>query len=229
MKVSVVVPASGISRRLGLDTPKQFLKIKEKPLLVWTLENLEQSESVDEIILVVSESMTSFVSQEIVNGFNFKKVKHIVVGGAKRCHSVYNGLQHVSQDIDLIAIHDAARPSFDVLLLEQAFESAMNHGSAVFAIPIHDTVKKVDSNLKVMETIDRENLFRIQTPQIFKKNEIINAYHQAMKNQYLATDDAGMMEYAGYDVYLFPSNEKNIKVTTLEDISIIEKYLEERS
>lgn len=226
MSIAALVVAAGSGKRLGQTLSKPFVLLRDKPILYWTLRVFETCPLINEILLVVEAERIAQTQSEIISKYAFKKVQEIVVGGQERYHSVYNGLKALKDDIEWVAIHDCARPFLNKAILTNALEFAKKNGSAVLAVPVKDTIKEANEHMKVVLTCDRSRLFNIQTPQIFLRKEILKAYDQGLQRNHQMTDDAGMMELAGYSVCLFPGDEKNIKITTPLDLKLAELFLE---
>ncbi len=157
--------------------------------------------------------------------YNFSKVQKIIDGGETRQDSVYNGLKALSPDVDIVVIHDGARPLVEETLIQDSIEAAQKNGAVIAAIPLKDTVKKSQKNFFIKETLNREEIWRAQTPQTFKYDMILSAYHQAYKDKFCATDDAAIVERYGHKVKMIIGSEENIKITTPFDIIIAENFL----
>ncbi|HEX2946231.1 MAG TPA: 2-C-methyl-D-erythritol 4-phosphate cytidylyltransferase [Clostridia bacterium] len=221
-KVSVVVAAAGKGTRMGLDTNKLFVDILGKPVLAMTLKKFEDSALVSEIIIVSHSDEIEYCRKNIIDRFGFKKVKVIVPGGTTRQQSVHNGLKNVSPDCGIVLIHDGARPFIDDPVIRDCAAAAEKYGAAVAAVPAKDTVKRSDSEDMVVDTIDRNKLWYIQTPQAFRYDLILEAHRRAEAEGFEGTDDAVLAERAGHKVRLVMCNYYNIKITTREDLVIAE-------
>jgi len=225
MKVVAIVPAAGSGRRLKTSRNKPFIKLKSKPLIFYALNALERSPLIDEIILVVAKKFVS-KSHNLVRKFGFVKIKNVVAGGKTRSQSVLNGLRSIdAEDIDYVLIHDGARPFLEEALIARCIKSAKKFGASVACVSVKPTIK---SEIKgfVSKTLDRSALREVQTPQVFRRDIIFKAY----KNKRLirsSTDDSKLVEALGHKVRIVKGSEKNIKVTTKEDLllaEIIMKY-----
>ncbi len=221
-KVSVVVAAAGNGTRMGLDTNKLYVELQGQPILALTLKNFEDSDLIDEIIIVSHEDEIEYCRKNITDKFGFGKVKEIVPGGLTRQQSVYNGLKHVSADCGIVLIHDGARPFIDGNVIGECAEAAVKYGAAVAAVPAKDTVKRSDAENFVTETVERNKLWYIQTPQAFRYGLIMEGHRRAEEEGFEGTDDAVLAERAGYKVRLVMCNYFNIKITTREDLVIAE-------
>ncbi|MGF7431878.1 2-C-methyl-D-erythritol 4-phosphate cytidylyltransferase [Thermoanaerobacterium thermosaccharolyticum] len=225
MFISVIIVAAGKGKRMGTKLNKVFLNLNGKPVLYYTIKAFENVDEIDEIVLVVSESDLEFCKSEIVNKYNFKKVKHIVVGGSERQESVFMGLKSVDNRCNIVLIHDGARPFIDRVTLQKGIEEAKSHCAVGIAVPVKDTIKVVDNDNFVIDTPDRNRLMAIQTPQIFDYKLIYKAHLKAIEDGFLGTDDTVLVERLGYKVKLVEGSYRNIKITTPEDLIISEAFL----
>ena len=231
MKISAIVLAAGSGSRMQSSKKKQFMEIKGKPLVWYSLFAFEKY-GVDEIILVTGSEDIDFCKKEIVEKYNFTKVKDIVAGGKERYESVYNGLKHISGDI--VLIHDGARPVLTNEIIERGINGAIKDNACVVGVPVKDTIKIVNENNEVVDTPNRNTLWITQTPQCFKTTMIKEAYRAYEKvfapgtDRSRITDDAMVMEQFGHaKVKFIEGDYKNIKVTTPEDISVVESFLQD--
>lgn len=220
IKAAAVIAAAGQSARMeGVD--KLFAPLLGAPLLAHTLDAFEATPSIEAIVLVLSvESLER--GKALVKEHRFTKVCAICSGGPRRQDSVGNGLQHVPP-LPWVAVHDGARPCVTPELIARGLEEAARFGSAVAAVPVKDTIKVVGAGGLVQATPDRTSLWAVQTPQIFPKDLLLQAYKQFGKAT--ATDDASLMERAGHPVHVYLGSYGNIKVTTPEDLAIAEALL----
>ena len=229
-----VVLAAGQGKRMNANVPKQYLLIKEKPILYYTLKTFEES-FIDEIILVTGKGEEEYCEKNFIQKYNFKKITAIIAGGKERYHSVYNALEHIgnSKKADsIVFIHDGARPFVDKESLQNVYEVAKENGAAILGVPVKDTIKVVGNNGVVTETPERTTLWAIQTPQVFQYDKIKAAYDKMItmeKNKQLQvqiTDDAMVMENFGeVFVRVTKGSYENIKITTQEDLIIAEQIL----
>lgn len=222
-KVSAIVPAAGNSSRMGSGRNKQFLELCGKPLIAHSLLALENSPYIGEIIIVTRETdilMMSDISKE----FGITKVTNIIKGGETRTESVKNGLLHAQYEY--VAIHDGARPCVKTDLIGKTVARAFETGAAALGCRVADTLKRVGANDVISETVDRENLWQIQTPQVFKRDLLLNAYENG--NTDGATDDCMLLESIGASVAMVEGDKSNIKVTFKEDAELAEAILKRR-
>lgn len=226
-KVVAIIVAAGRGKRMGMDFNKQFILLNNKPILAYTLEKFEKTESIDEIVLVVGKDEIGFVKENIIDKYSIKKVSKIVAGGKERQDSVYNGLLAVKEHCSIILIHDGARPFIEEELIEKSIDMAIKMGAVVVAVPVKDTIKRVDNDMKVIDTLKRDELWSIQTPQTFQYKLLKKAYDLNRENKDIVTDDAMMVERLGGTVNILKGSYKNIKITTPEDLIIAENILKE--
>lgn len=226
MKNSVIIVAAGSGKRMKSAIAKQYIELKGRTILSYTVETFEKSDNIDEIILVTSQEAIDFVTKNIVNKYQFTKVKAVVAGGAERQDSVYNGLKKVSKDTDVVLIHDGVRPFVNDSYITKLESIAMEFGACVLGAPVKDTIKICDSEGYIVDTPNRSTLWLAQTPQCFKYDVIINAYEKAYKAGYTGTDDSVLVEKTGVKVKMVEGDYNNIKITTPEDLYIGEVILE---
>ena len=226
IKTSAIIPAAGSGKRLKSKTKKQYLEIQGKPLLYYTLRVLHKSKNIDEIVIVAPKNDLTFTRKDIVEKFEFSKVKCVVEGGIERQDSVKNGFDSISTDTDIVVIHDAARPLINVDLIKKVVASAGKNGSAITALQITDTLKMAVEGV-VKNTFPRENFWRSQTPQAFNYNILNECYDRKLNEEAIFTDEAQMVEYAGFEVSLVEGWEYNIKITTNDDFKLAGFLLKE--
>jgi len=220
MRISAIVVAAGRGRRLKAKTSKALVKIRSKPLIIYALGVLSRHPDIDEIVLVTSSPDRQAIVSAITK-YRIAKVKAIVSGGARRQDSVYNGLRAVAGDSQLVLVHDAARPFVDKKIISAVIKEASVGGAAIAGVPVKATIKEIavsHSSLVVSKTIDRNRLWEIQTPQVFKKDLILAAYKKFGKTG--VTDDAMLIEKMGKKVSIVRGSYNNIKITTPEDLIV---------
>ena len=225
-KTAAVVLAAGSGKRMGTSVHKQYLLIKGKPVIYYTLRAFELSE-VDEIILVTGADEIDYCSREIVEKYNFQKVRAVIAGGKERYDSVYEGLKALS-DCDYVLIHDGARPLISSVLINANISCVQEKEACITDVPAKDTIKVADNKGYVSDTPDRSKLWQIQTPQSFEYELIMDAYEKMIKDSARGniTDDAMVVEkYTSVRVKLTQSSYKNIKITTPDDIIIAESFI----
>ena len=223
MKTQAIIPSAGTGSRLNIKQDKPLVLLNGKPLFIYSLLAIEKVPQVNSVILVANKKHLK-VFEQFIKKFKLKKVKRIVAGGATRCASVKKALAVLDADTEVIMIHDGARPFIKPALIAHAV-SLMNRESAVVVgVPVKPTIKKVDSNnFYVEETLPRETLWEIQTPQIFRKEILLKA-HELMPEKN-PTDDAVLVEKMGVKVKMVMGDYRNIKITTQEDLAIARMFL----
>lgn len=227
MSNTAIVLAGGNGSRMKSDIPKQYINIEDKPIIYYSLLAMEESSYIDRIVLVTRAEDLDYCKDEIVDKYGFTKVTNIVAGGSERYLSVYNGLSY-AQDSDYVWVHDGARPCVDEDMLARLSATVHKFGTAVAGVLSKDTIKVVDSNGFVKSTPDRRNLWLVQTPQVFKTVELVQAYDRMMSTDNVGniTDDAMVMEHFGaLPVHMVEGDYLNIKVTTPEDIFLVKNFL----
>ena len=229
-KITAIVLAAGSGSRMKNKTKKQFMEIKGKPVIWYSLFEFEKSR-VDEIILVTGKEHIDYCKKEIVEKYNLKKIKNVVAGGSERYESVYNGLKEVTGNI--VLIHDGARPLINNEIIERSIEGTIKSDACVVGVPVKDTIKRADKEGYIIDTPNRSELWITQTPQSFKTDLVKMAYKK-MKEELEKgnttlniTDDAMVVEeFTTNQVRFVQGDYKNIKVTTPEDIDIAELFIE---
>lgn len=221
MVVSAVIVAAGGSTRMGM--PKQFLEINGCPLIVYTLKAFEQCDSVDDMVLVARKEDVATM-EHLIEQYNMQKIKKVVAGGDSRQESVWKGVS-LCDTADYVAIHDGARPMITPTLITKTITAAVECDAAALGVRVKDTVKRVDANGFVLETPPREQLWNVQTPQVFRYSLYEKAVAFAAENHLTVTDDCQIVEALGHPVRLVEGDYTNIKVTTPEDIQIAREWL----
>lgn len=222
---TAVVPAAGKGTRLGLGLPKALIPIAGKPMIVWTVTALEQTPVVDAIVLVAP--VDAFDEFERLREENkWRKVVAIVAGGTDRQQSVWNGLQAMPSETEWVIVHDAARPLVKPPLIIAVWEAAQEIGTAaIAALPCSDTVKRTLDGVLIAETLDREQIWLAQTPQVFAADLLKEAHEQAIKDGCSATDDAMLVERLGVPIRLVMGDPTNIKITHPIDLALAETLI----
>lgn len=226
VEVGVVILAAGVGKRMNSTTPKQFLKLKGKPILIHTLETFEKHPRISQITLVTNQDSFEQVDN-MLREYSLQKVKQVVMGGEERQDSVYAGVK-VTQT-ELVLVHDAVRAFVtpgEISALIRAVNE--NQPAATLAVPVKDTIKKVNQAGLVEETLNRQELWSIQTPQMFERSLLLKAHQQAAVDGVFATDDAMLVELLGNSVKIVRGEYTNIKITTPDDIFLGEAILAKR-
>lgn len=227
MKCTAIVLAAGQGKRMNSSVQKQFLMLKGKPLLYYSLACFQKSKDIEDIILVTGKECIDFCKQEIIELYGFTKVSKVVAGGKERYDSVYAGLC-ACEDTDYVFIHDGARPFVTEEIISRAKDAVLEFQACIVGMPSKDTVKIADADQMVKETPNRSTVWNIQTPQAFSYTLIKEAHEIARtQNMEAITDDAMVVEtYKNAPVRLVEGAYEKIKITTPEDILIAEKFLE---
>ncbi|MBN1527056.1 MAG: 2-C-methyl-D-erythritol 4-phosphate cytidylyltransferase [Candidatus Omnitrophica bacterium] len=222
VRTVAIVPSAGRGTRLGAGARKPFVRLAGKPLVAYALKALQSCGSVDAIIVAAEPSCVGRI-ERLARRNRFTKVIAVVAGGKERSGSVRNCLKRVPPGCEVVLIHDAARPFLKRRMIEDAVLAARRFGACVAAVPETDTVKLAGRKMSVKRTLDRNSIFRAQTPQAFRWAIIKAAYGAGGKPR--LTDDAAMVERAGGAVRIIPGSYRNIKITTREDLKIAEAFL----
>ena len=221
MKVSAIIPAAGLGVRLGEE--KQFKLLAGYPLFIHSIRTFINSPKIDEIVVVVPKNKKKII-YDWLTPITDKKNIVVTHGGSRRQDSVKNGVLASNSNSDLICIHDAARPFVTTKIIEECINSAKNSDGAVVAIPSTSTVKYSKNNI-IEKTINRDNVWLAQTPQVFWRDKLLKAYDNLDKTDIL-TDESVLMEKMGYKISLVLGDKANFKITTLEDWKRAESYLQ---
>lgn len=235
MKTTAIVLAAGQGKRMESKVAKQYLLLKGKPVLYYTLKAFEDS-LVDSIILVTKEGEEEYCRKEIVEAYSFRKIVAIVRGGRERYHSVFQGLKAVSEyvpECGYVFIHDGARPFVTSEIILRAYEEVKHSDACVVGMPVKDTIKIADGDGYADSTPERSRVWAVQTPQVFSFLFIKKAYEQLMEREddlrekgIVITDDAMVAEtFTRKKVKLVEGSYRNIKITTPEDLKIAEAFL----
>ena len=212
MVKSAIITAAGSGRRFG--EAKQFKKLHGKPLYEYSLDIFIKSKLFDEVILVIPNNNQEKLQKEIKSKYGSQV--NLVIGGPDRQDSVKNAIQNSNPKVDLVVIHDAARPFITKTLIEKCISACETSDGAIIAIQPHDTIKFSKDNI-VEKTIDRSNIWMAQTPQAFNKQKILEAYSSREFDDLILTDESSLMEKLGYKIMIVPGNGKNFKITTFDD------------
>jgi len=220
MKITAIVPSAGLGLRLKSKVAKPLVVIDKKPIFIHTLEKLSSVGIFEQIIVGFNEKDLE-KAEELINKGRLSKVK-VVSGGSSRKETVKNCLEFVSDDTDLVLIHDGVRPFIDQKIINSVIEAAYKYKAAVVGVPMKSTVKKINLNeLEIEATLRRQEIWEIQTPQVFERKLIMRAYYQDINN-IEAPDDSFLVERLGHKVVLVLGSYFNIKITTFEDLILAE-------
>lgn len=225
-KAVAIVPSAGLGKRFGEGRNKPFETLGGKPVLIWALEALEQMSVISEIIPVLKEFDIQ-TATELFEKYGITKVKRIAPGGRERQDSVFNGLHFIKDNRSVVLIHDGVRPFLEPETVQRALNALSDCDGVVIGVPPKDTIKEIEGQL-IRQTLKRDTLISIQTPQIFYYQPLLNAYERAMKESFYATDDSALVERNGGKIRVVTGEYTNIKVTTPEDLVIAEAFLKMR-
>lgn len=224
-KVVALIPCAGQGKRMGAGVSKPYLEVHGRPLLTYTLDVFEKHPLIDGIILVVESEAVSYCKEEIVSKYGYKKVQAVVAGGKERQDSVMLGLACLENDTEWVLVHDGARPLINLDTITRAVNTAFVKKAVVVGVRVKDTIKIAAPDLTICATPDRQILWQIQTPQVFKRDILEQAYNQAASEKWIGTDDASFVERFGEKVYIVEGEYSNIKVTTPEDLIYLNAML----
>jgi 2-C-methyl-D-erythritol 4-phosphate cytidylyltransferase len=229
MKVIAIIPAGGKGLRAGnadkkgIATPKQYLRVNNKELIAYTLETFQKNKLINEIIIAAEPTYFDLLVK-IINKYRFRKVKLIVEGGQTRQHSVYNALlSSDANENDLIVVHDAARALLPDEILSNAIKTAKEKGNALVCLKAKDTLIK--ARKYVEEYLNRDEVYYVQTPQIFKYKDLLKAMNKAFKENFIGTDESMLVQKIGKKINLVEGSVFNFKITTPEDIELFARLL----
>ena len=226
-KCTAIVLAAGKGSRMGTKVHKQYLELQGRPVLYYSLKVFEDSDIIDDIILVTGKGEVEYCRNSIVAYYHLTKVRNIVEGGKERYESVYNALCAIPGDGEgYVFIHDGARPFVNSGMIERSYETVEKYKACVVGMPVKDTIKIVDEEQYAKLTPDRKSLWQVQTPQVFDKRLIREAYSLMMKSGDTdITDDAMVVErYMNQRVKMIEGSYRNLKITTPEDLEIAEIF-----
>jgi 2-C-methyl-D-erythritol 4-phosphate cytidylyltransferase len=221
--VSAVIVAAGRGTRAGLKMNKVYAGLKGQPVLVHSILPFLQLPQTKQVIVSISQDDLFYFNRLVLENEKIKKYNDKITfayGGATRQESVYNGLLKTDPETTLVAVHDGARPLVRIADIYKVFDKALSVGSACLGVKVKDTVKRTDQNGFITETLNREELIAMQTPQVFRREIILDSYEQAFAKNLQGSDDATLAEMAGYKVAVVLGSHDNIKITTPEEIDL---------
>lgn len=224
-----IIAAAGNGERLNCCKSKMLINILGKPLLAYTLDQFEQSEMIDEIVLVIRAQDRQSIEEEVIKRNKYNKLSSIVLGGLTRQESVYQGLKAIKKNVGTACIHDGARPLVKDWMIEKTIKMTDTYDGAVIAVPVIETIKRVLFPAGLVEkTVNRDEYWIVQTPQTFKLSTIKKLYQKAREENLTATDDAAIVEHYGGKIKIIPGSRENIKITTSLDVILAEILLKKR-
>lgn len=224
--VVAIIPAAGLGKRFGKESNKAFANLRDKPIILWTLEVFESIDLISEIVPVFKEEEME-AGRQLIEGAGLSKVKRIAAGGKERQDSVYSGLNLIGKQADTILIHDGVRPLIERAVIEKAIKQLKGFDGVIVGVPVKDTIKEIRSQhdeVLVKKTLKRDTLWAAQTPQVFKYSSLIRAYKKAMAEGFYSTDDSAIVERYGGKVNAVMGSYTNIKITTPEDLYIADLF-----
>ncbi len=225
MDVGILLLAAGSGSRFGGVVPKQYVQVCGKPLIMYTLEHLALEPRITVVQPVIAEGDEYFPPSVADASFPFD-LRPPVCGGAARSMSMMQGLNALPDHVDMVAVHDAARPLPSAALLADVFDTAEQFGAAVPGVPVTDTIKRIDEAGKVVDTLERSRLRAVQTPQVARRDWFDQAIARESERLHLHTDDASLLEAAGFPVHISRGDVINRKITTAEDMIWLQRQLE---
>lgn len=229
VKAAAIIPAAGQGKRMGNQLNKQFLSLGGLPLLLHTCTALAQVLELEQMIVIARPGEEEEIARVLSPLIRKERERWLIVsGGEERQHSVWNGLQQVPPELALVAVHDGARPLITPEIVRSALQMAQETGAVVVGVPVKDTIKTVDEQGLIIGTPERKRLWAVQTPQVFRRDWLLAAYQQAWQEGFLGTDDAALVERAGYPVRMLQGDYANLKITTPEDLILAEALLQAR-
>jgi len=224
-KFGVIIPAAGDSSRFqGFPYKKPFVNLQGRPIWLRTTEHFANRDDVSEVVLVLAADDMADFKERFTPNLIFMPIQ-IATGGASRAESVRNGIAALTKPCDYIAVHDAARPLLTKKGITELFAAAVEKQAVIPGVPVSSTVKSVDGNGRIQQTVDRSGLMLAQTPQVFRRDVLERAY-ASVEDASAYTDDAAVVEASGVPVFVHPGWPMNIKITTREDMALAERFLD---
>ena len=228
MHVTAIVLAAGEGRRIGGEIPKTFLPIAGRPLVLRTLDRMFEAHAVENVVLVIAANEIERCQSMLRADAALRDRPWLLqAGGLTRQQSAKRGLDKIGSDTDIVIIHDGARPFVSAGLIDRCVEVAADKGALVVGLPARDTVKVVTQDHRIQSTPDRSSLWKIQTPQVFRRELIVAAHERAEKDGVQVTDDAMVVERIGTPVYVIDGERTNFKITVQEDVWLAETLIRE--
>jgi 2-C-methyl-D-erythritol 4-phosphate cytidylyltransferase len=224
--LSAIIVAGGSSQRMGFD--KLFAVIADDPVITHAIRAFDRASSIGEIVIVAREQLHDEI-RKIGSGAGFKKIRAIVPGGERRQDSVRAGLGRIDRSAKYVAVHDAARPLITPEQIERAFQQCCLVNAAALAQPVNDTLKRADADLLVVDSIDRHQMYAMQTPQIFERKLIEDAYRDVYGKNASVTDEVSAVERLGHKIALVLNDDFNFKITYPRDLPVADFILRKRA
>ena len=219
---AVVIPAAGSGLRMATPLPKQFIAIGDAPVLIHTVRCFLATDTFHPVIVALAADHLETARQMFANFFLKKQLSKLIliVGGETRQESVLAGIRHLPPETDFVLVHDGARPFVSHVIIDRCLTEAAASGAAIAAVPVRDTIKQIGRKQKIVKTVDRQNLWQAQTPQVFRRELLEKSYELAEQHQFQGTDEASLLEHAGFPVSVVLGSEHNIKITRHDDLKI---------
>ncbi|HIP38045.1 MAG TPA: 2-C-methyl-D-erythritol 4-phosphate cytidylyltransferase [Desulfocapsa sulfexigens] len=224
VSAAAIIPAAGSGTRMGLNHPKQYHLLAGTPILIHTVRQFVQSSCIEKIVVVVPSDRVDSTFQLLETYGLTDENLQVVAGGKRRQDSVKAGIDSLDGDMDIVLVHDGARPLVSQDVITRCYDAAVCHGAAIAAVPVIDTLKKSDAANRILQTVDREDLWQAQTPQAARLSLLLAAYAAAGDRD--VTDEASLLELAGVPVHLVEGSVTNIKITRPDDLVIAEKIMQ---
>jgi 2-C-methyl-D-erythritol 4-phosphate cytidylyltransferase/2-C-methyl-D-erythritol 2,4-cyclodiphosphate synthase len=227
LSATAIIPAAGFGTRMELDHPKQFHQLGDAPILIHTVRAFLQNSHIDHIVVVIPSNRIEQTREIVTRYIGQHDRITLVPGGKRRQDSVQEGLKALDRETDIVLVHDGARPLVSQAIINRCYETAVTEGAAIAAVPVKDTLKKGDTTLKVIDTVERENLWHAQTPQAARRELLVEAFRKLGEKD--VTDESSLLELAGIPVTLVAGSETNIKITRQEDLHLAERIMQNRA
>jgi 2-C-methyl-D-erythritol 4-phosphate cytidylyltransferase len=227
MRAIGIIPAAGRGRRMESRVKKPYLPLGGKPVIFHTLSAFDRCPLIEGLVVAVDKEDVNYCRSKVVERGSFTKPVTIIPGGEERQDSVRLCLESVGS-AEVVVIHDGVRPFLSQEVLELSIKEAYQHGAALVAVPVKDTIKIAGEGSRVVKTLPRQTLWAAQTPQTFRYNLIVEAHRRALREGFMGTDDAMLVERMGETVRIIPGSYDNIKITTPDDLLIAENILQRR-
>jgi len=226
---TAIIVAAGEGRRIGGEVPKTYLPVCGRPMVLRTLDQFFSAQAIEEVVLVIAADEFLRCETMLRDDSELANRRWILQsGGPTRQQSVKKGLEKIGSDTDIVVIHDGARPFVSPALIDRCVQASRDKGAVVVGVPMRDTIKIVSNDRWVQTTLSRSSLWAIQTPQVFRKQWIVEAHDRAAREAFEATDDAMLVERIGKPVFVVDGESTNIKITTPEDVWFAEALLREK-
>jgi 2-C-methyl-D-erythritol 4-phosphate cytidylyltransferase len=222
---TAIILAAGRGSRMKAGMNKQFLELEDKPVIAHTLAVFNGCPELDELVVVTAREELEYFTQNIIEKYQFHKVRKLVAGGAERQESAYIGIKAASEQSEILLIHDGARPFVSRQIILACIRDARLYGAASAGMPSKDTIKLLDKEGFVESTPPRSRVWLTQTPQAFRRDILLAAHEKALDRNTAATDDAMLVELLGYKVKMVEASYQNIKLTTPEDLAMAKQLI----